>query len=97
MMPESFQNKFEGGRNNSWHKIFAFAEKSYFLINLYRMKTNKNKRRNKDIAKQNDLENPINPQEAQNVTEGRRPLSGKETERAKNKATGGIKQRKARS
>jgi len=33
------------------------------------MKTNKNKRRNKNIVKQNDLDNPINPEEAQNVSD----------------------------
>ena len=59
------------------------------------MKTNKNKRRNKDIVKQNDLENPVNPQEVQNVIEGSRPLWGKETEQAKNIAIWGVKQRKA--
>jgi len=33
------------------------------------MKTNKTKRKNKDIVKQNTLDTPINPQEAQNVSD----------------------------
>ena len=61
------------------------------------MKTNKNKRRNKDIVKHNNLDNTINPLEAQNVTDSTRSLSGKETGRAKNKATEGIRQGKAHS
>ncbi len=61
------------------------------------MKTNKNKRRNKEIVKQNALENPINPQEAQNVADSNQPLPGKEAEHPRNKATEGIKQGKARS
>ncbi len=35
------------------------------------MKTNKNKRQNKDIVKQNNLDNPINSQEAQNVSDSK--------------------------
>jgi hypothetical protein len=61
------------------------------------MKTNKNKRRNKNIVKQNDLVNPINPQEAQNVSGDSRRLSGKEAEHARNKNNEGRKQDRARS
>jgi hypothetical protein len=76
-------------------KFLYTGIKLILLTKLATMKTNKNKRRNKDIVKQNDLENPVDPQEAQNVTDSTRPLSGKETEHAKNKATEGIKQGKA--
>ena len=49
------------------------------------MKTNKNKRRNKNIVKQNDLDNSINPQEAQNVSESNERLSGNDAKQASNK------------
>ena len=61
------------------------------------MKTNKNKRRNKDIVKQNNLDNPINPQEAQNVSDTNKRLSGKEAKQARNKANEGIKQDRNKS
>jgi len=50
------------------------------------MKTNKTKRKNKDIVKQNNLNNPINPQEAQNVSDSDERLSGKDAGQARNKA-----------
>ena len=56
------------------------------------MKTNKNKRRNKDIVKQNDLDNPINPEEAQNVSDNNERLSGNDAKQAKNKADEGLRQ-----
>jgi hypothetical protein len=40
-----------------------------------------------------EQDNPIQDQEAQNVREGKR-ITGKEAEHAKNKATGGIRQRR---
>jgi len=61
------------------------------------MKTNKNKRRNKDIVKQNDLDNPINPEEAQNVSDNNERLSGKEAKQAKNKADKSLRQEKEHS
>jgi hypothetical protein len=57
------------------------------------MKTNKNKRRNKDIVKQNSLDNPINPQEAQNVTDSGDRLSGNDAKQARTKADEGLRQR----
>ena len=78
-------------------KFFACANKIYSFTKNGSNETNKNKRRNKDIVKQNDLQNPIDPQEAQNVTDSTRPLSEKETQQTKNKAIQGIKQAKARS
>lgn len=61
------------------------------------MKTNKNKRRNKEIKKQNSLDNPINPQEAQNVADNNKRLSGKEAEHARNKANEGLKHQRKHS
>jgi hypothetical protein len=61
------------------------------------MKTNKNKRKNKDIVKQNNLDNPINPQEAQNVSDSNERLSGKDAKQARNKADEGLKQAREHS
>jgi len=58
------------------------------------MKTNKNKRRNKNIVKQNNLDNPVNPQEAQNVSDSNERLSGKDAKQAQSKADEGLKQGK---
>jgi hypothetical protein len=61
------------------------------------MKTNKNKRSNKDIVKQNNLDNPINPQEAQNLKDSSDRLSGKDAKQARNKADEGLRQGKEHS
>jgi len=61
------------------------------------MKTNKNKRKNKDIVKQNNLDNPINPQEAQNVSDSGERLSGKDAKQARNKADEGLRQQREQS
>ena len=61
------------------------------------MKTNKTKRKNKDIAKQNNLNNPINPQEAQNVSDSDERLSGKDAGQARNKADEGFRQERESS
>lgn len=61
------------------------------------MKTNKNKSRNKEIKKENNLDNPINPQESQNVTDNSERLPGKEAEHARNKANEGLKQQREHS
>lgn len=39
-----------------------------------------------------EQDNPINPQEAQNVTDGAERMSSEEAEKARNKATDGIRQ-----
>jgi len=61
------------------------------------MKTNKNKRRNKNIVKQNDLDNSINPQEAQNVSESNERLFGNDAKQASNKADKSLRQEKEHS
>jgi hypothetical protein len=61
------------------------------------MKTNKNKRRNKDIVKRNNLDNPINPQEAQNISDSNERLSGKDAKQARNKTDEGLRQGKEHS
>ena len=61
------------------------------------MKMNKNKSRNKEIKKENNLDNPINPQEAQNVMDSNERLSGKDAEHARNKTDEGLKQQRKHS
>jgi hypothetical protein len=41
---------------------------------------------------ENEQDNPINDAEAQNVTDGSERISGEEANRARNKATEGIRQ-----
>ena len=43
---------------------------------------------------ENEQDNPVDAGEAQNVTDGAERLSGDEAERARNKATEGMKQRR---
>lgn len=38
---------------------------------------------------ENEQDNPVNPQEAQNVTDGQERMSGEEADRARNKANSG--------
>lgn len=61
------------------------------------MKTNKNKRKNNDIVKQNNLDNPINPHEAQNVSDSSERLSGKDARQARNKADEGLRRERESS
>ena len=61
------------------------------------MKTNKNKRQNKNIVKLNDLDNSINPQEAQNVSESNERLFGNDAKQASNKADKSLRQEKEHS
>lgn len=61
------------------------------------MKTNKTKRKNKNIVKQNNLDHPINPQEAQNVSDSNERPSNKDTKQARSKADEGLRQGKEHS
>lgn len=56
------------------------------------MKTNKEKVRNVEIKKQNRGDNPIADQEAQNVTAGKKQLSGSDAKKATRKANEGDRQ-----
>lgn len=61
------------------------------------MKTNDNKAKKERIVKENNLQDPINPQEAQNVTDGCNRMSGKEAEHDRRKANEGSRQDRSKS